>query len=256
MNRPPMIVYRKFGLRIGDVFFDDQEWGEPVDILRCHERSSPLPGFDCSPFYTILIDLTKPEAVLLGEVKKGTRYEIRRAEGRDQLTQRMWYPCSSEVLLRFCRFYDRFAEGKGLSKSNKARLLSLSNASLLCLSSVDGSDGTELVWHAYVRTPERPRLLHSASLFRESGDAAHRQLVGRANRYLHWQDLLRFKGEGIPCLDMGGWYEGTGDAERLRINEFKQEFGGEIVKTFNCRAGRTMIGRLVLRILKSLKRAG
>jgi len=88
--------------------------------------------------------------------------------------------------------------------------------------------------------------LHSASLFREYSDTPTRNLIGRANRNLHWHDLLRYKEAGVPLFDFGGWYDGRDDEEQLRINAFKEEFGGRVVREFHCAVPASLRGRIVL----------
>ena len=76
--------------------------------------------------------------------------------------------------------------------------------------------------------------------------------IGRANRFQHWQDIQRFKAEGVSIYDFGGWYEGDRDQERLRINKFKEEFGGEIVKNYICERALTAKAKVFLRVRRLL----
>ena len=95
-------------------------------------------------------------------------------------------------------------------------------------------------------------LFYSASLFRELDNSAIRNRIGRANRLLHWQDMLHFKAGGISVYDFGGWYAGDSDLERLRINKFKEEFGGQIVKNHICERALTVKAKLFLRARRFL----
>jgi len=56
------------------------------------------------------------------------------------------------------------------------------------------------VWHAYILSGRTARLLHSGSCFRNR-EAHYRALVGRANRWLHWKDMLQLKAS--EALQMG-----------------------------------------------------
>jgi lipid II:glycine glycyltransferase (peptidoglycan interpeptide bridge formation enzyme) len=76
-------------------------------------------------------------------------------------------------------------------------------------------------------------------------------MLGRANRYHHWEDMLRFKKSGISVYDFGGWYVGDTDQEKLRINDFKNKFGGQIVKNFNCNYCINIKGSLYLHLVKT-----
>ena len=64
-------------------------------------------------------------------------------------------------------------------------------------------------------------------------DPSMNRAIGRANRWLIWQDILYFKRLGVIEFDFGGRYEGKEDTERLRINEFKDSFGAELEKNYN-----------------------
>jgi len=177
-------------------------------------------------------------------MNKGARYEIRRA-ATDGL---VYEYCSSPDVATvdaFCGFYNTFAAQKGLAKAPRTRMLLVSRSGALSLSRVSLGHET-LVWHAYLTVGSRARLTHSASLYRGTADVARRQLIGRANRFHHWQDIICLRAHGIATLDLGGWYPGTENSQLLQINKFKEEFGGHVVRGFNCTRGITLRGRLVL----------
>src|SRR5262249_2119895 len=90
--------------------------------------------------------------------------------------------------------------------------------------------GEPLVMHCYLvhGHSSRARLLHSASTYHGVQDSAKRGLIGRANRFLHFEDMLHFKRSGLRLYDLGGYALDTSDPKRLAINEFKDGFGGEL----------------------------
>jgi lipid II:glycine glycyltransferase (peptidoglycan interpeptide bridge formation enzyme) len=85
--------------------------------------------------------------------------------------------------------------------------------------------------HAYVVSDSTARLHQSSSLFRVREDNEYKNLVGRANRLLHWEDMLYFKRKDVRWYDFGGWYGGEATSqsyrEQLLIDQFKESFGGE-----------------------------
>jgi hypothetical protein len=246
-----MITFQRGPVRIAELWFDEEPDG-PVDILRFRQRPKLPDGATGTPFLTRLVDLTRPADEILTGFKKDTQYEIRRAASKDRL---IYAPTADTVaaLPRFREFYDAFARRKGLPLIDADVLGRYAGAGMLAFSAVTLEDRTPLVWHAYIRRPGRVRLLHSASRFRESGDSAFRNMVGRANRFHHWKDILHFKVDGIAIYDLGGWYEGTEDVERLKVNAFKEEFGGAMLEEFDGELLVTWKGRLyaTLRMLKS-----
>jgi hypothetical protein len=116
-----------------------------------------------------------------------------------------------------------------------------------------GQDGEIHVWHAYVISDGRARLLYSASLFREQ-DKSLQALIGRINRWLHWQDILEFKRRGFRIYDFGGLFSDESSAMAAGINKFKEGFGGVRTLNYDCTAALTWKGRLYLMLLNLRKR--
>jgi hypothetical protein len=251
-----MITYSRYGIRVGDIYYGAAEQSPPrgVDVIRHMQSPAEIEGASCTACHTLVVDLGRPEADLLQGFKRGTRYKIRLAMEKDGIQERFWSGAGGSALDRFMESYDRFALDKRLPRANRPKLRELASAAALALSSAEQADGEPIVWHAYVLAAERVRLLHSASSFRQHQDAQSRQRIGRANRYLHWRDMLHFKQAGILLLDMGGWYDGSEDAERLRINAFKEEFGGTLVKAFNTQTGITWKGKAAVRLARLIQR--
>jgi hypothetical protein len=181
---------------------------------------------------------------------KNTRYEIRRAaqEG-GRLT---FFDDPRAVLEDFSTFYDRFADANGLAGCNRAWLSAAASMRRLRLSYVE-TDGEPLVWHSYCVAPDRARLVHSASLFREL-DVRDRARVGRLNRWLHWQDILEFRRRGLQVYDLGGLFEDETSAASRGINRFKTEFGGSKRREFDCVVALTWRGRAYLALQKLSRR--
>jgi hypothetical protein len=249
-----MITWTKGFIRIGEVFFDEIPQIADVDVIRYNQRSVSPATVRFRDFFSIVVDLTRPGDVLFSGLKKDTRYEIRRARERDSFTYVGWGCPDTKTTEDFCTFYDRFAASKGLPPSNRSRLASASRGGSLTLSTVLDPHGNNLVWHAYYRLPDRVRLLYSASLYRSADTQAERQRIGRGNRFHHWEDITSFKSVGITDYDFGGWYEGRSDPERLRINAFKEEFGGSIVKQYTWEDGITQRGKFAL-LLRDLNQS-
>ncbi|MGM9484168.1 GNAT family N-acetyltransferase [Roseateles sp. NT4] len=241
---PPLYIDRtRFGLRLRDLFFADGRDLSPagIDLIHAVQLPTPLPG--STDFYTSLIDLKQDEAQLLEGIGKGFRYEIRRAADKDGLITQFSTP-DVQALAPFLGHYDAFAAGKGLAPANRAKLAALAARQALVLAIVSTPDGAWLAAHLYLVNHERTRLYHSASLTAEGAD---RQLVGRANKLLHWRALQHFKAAGLSTYDMGGISMG----EALKaIDDFKQSFGGQLVREYNCLVPVSWKGHLALRLMR------
>jgi hypothetical protein len=247
-----MIVYTKKFIRFAEAWGDEKLSATNLDIARFFQCRSPINGSLCREFHTILLDLSPDADRLLGGMKRVTRYEVRRAAAKDNFIFEFVDSRERDSLGRFVAFYDRFAQQKAQPPANRSWLSLMSTAGSLRLSLISDPNGDELVWHAYHYGPGRATLLHSASLFRASGDSAERNRIARANRYQHWRDMLQLKEENISIYDFGGWYFGEENTERLRINSFKEMFGGRVVKNYICETPLTAKGKLFLYIRTKL----
>jgi hypothetical protein len=241
-----MVLYQKSHLRLAEFFYDEREAETRVDIVRYRFRTRPAEGCTSSDFHTLVCDLSLDPDALLGRMNEQTRHQIRRA-ARDGFRCEA-YPRPDEWWVeQFVAAYDGFARAKGLPPANRERLLGLRAHGALDLSRMVSAEGRVLVWHAHIRTAGWMRLLHSASQFR-GADKAEASLIGRANRLLHWLDMERCRAEGLAVYDFGGWYAGQTDEDKLRINRFKEGFGGEVVRQFNADRPNTWKGAAALRI--------
>lgn len=231
---------RRFVVR-GEDWFEPAPPARGVDVHEVYHVDEPIPGYRCVEFYTLLFDLRSTVDELFAAVRPEARRQIRRCTESAEIAYEHFFPCGPEPLERFFAAYDELAAVKGLAALDRELVRLYAVSGTLDLSLVRKSDGSPLAWHANYRTPQRARQLHSIAFFR--GDKAERNLVGRAHRYHTWMDILRFKESGTPVFDLGGWYHGTTDGELLKINAFKEEFGGRVVRQFICERGISVRGK-------------
>ncbi len=177
-------------------------------------------GYRRTPFHTKLLDLSRSEADLLKGCRKNTINEIRRATREGVRFGLVSDPGS------FVDFFNAFAASKGLAQLRRDDFIHSYGAHVQVTKSVLA--GEDLASHCYLmdRDERRVRLLRSASLFRSEVDKERRKLLGRANRYLHYEDMRYFKAEGYAVYDFGGYALDTRDLALKRINDFKDSFGG------------------------------
>ncbi len=243
-----MIAYRKKFIRIVECWNGENVKPASADLIRRFQQTQPLPGMFCREFHTVLIDLNQDSTKLFAQLKRGTRYEITRARERDALVYGWWDGKDFASLVEFQDYADEFLQQKRQPKLDRAWLSLLADAGLLELTHIADGTGHKLVWHAYHRSDNRATLLYSASVFRDGLTPKFRALIGRANRYHHWQDMLHLKARGSATYDFGGWYHGTDDIERLSINRFKEQFGGTVVRNYICEQALTWRGKLFLQL--------
>jgi hypothetical protein len=239
-----MIVTEGRLCRVGTVHFDEEPPATAgLDIVRFVQRRTPVPGAICAPYFTMVLDLRRDAETMLAAMNKGMRKDLRNGEKKG-LTYRAWHG-DPAVVEEACAFYDRFAASKGIPLADRVTLDRYAAEKRLRVSSIASGDET-LVWHVYYTWRHRAVSLYSASFYRAQSDPARRALVGVANRYHKWRDILTFKDAGFTVFDFGGWYEGTTDPDRLRINKFKEDFAGVVERNWNCELPVTLKGHVAL----------
>ena len=247
-----MIRINGRGAVYAEVWYDEEPPGDSgVDIVLYRQRETPIADARTVQFLSLVTDLSVSEDAIMDQFGKDCRYKIRRAETKDGL--RMEFIVDPERRLdEFRAFYDAFARQKALEPSYHQWLVAACNARQLVLTSAS-QNGEALVWHAHVMFGSTAGLLYSGSCFRNK-EGNYRALVGRANRWLHWKDLLRLKEMGIKRYDWGGMFEDESVPERAGINKFKRDFGGRQVRTYNCTVPVTLRGRVYLPLREAWRR--
>jgi hypothetical protein len=236
----------------GEVWFDEEVPARPgVDVVVYRQRQAPIPGVPHKPFLTMVSDLAVAEDEINKPFDNTCRYQIRRADGKDGL-QAEFITEPAGRLDEFCEYFDAFARQKSIEPASREYLEGMCAAGQLVLTLARRGDSV-LAWHAYLRSGAVSWLEHTASSFRE-GDNEHRALVGRANRWLHWRDMLAFRANGVTCYDWGGMFEDESTAERAGINNFKRSFGGRIEHRCEYSLPVSLRGRLFLPLRDAWRR--
>lgn len=228
----------------GEIWYDEKPPGYPgVDIIQYRQSPIPIANARLTPVLSLVTDLTGAEDAITEKFGKDCRYKIRRAESKDGLQLELITDPESR-LDEFGTFFDAFARQKSLAPCYRQWLVAACKARQLALSSAS-RNGEALVWHAHVLSGRTAGLQYSGSCFRNR-DNDYRALVGRANRWLHWKDMLHLKAIGMEHYDWGGLFEDESTAECAGINNFKRDFGGRQERTYHCSVPVTVTGRVWL----------
>jgi hypothetical protein len=247
-----MITYGRYGVKIGEVYFDEPIPPHPaVDILHCVQRPAALPGFRCTPFHTSVLDLGPSPDALLRNCKTQTRRIIRKGAAAGFFIARS-PEVSGSLFTEIREVHRPFASSRQLADLDTRRISSLATAGRIALSLLRSPSGVPLAWHIWCSVAHRARLLVGGSRYDTPLPEEERKPARLANTYLCWQNILYFRDHGIKLVDFGGWYVGS-DEKMLNINRFKAGFGGRIVEEFHCTRALTAKGRIAEQ-LKSVRR--
>ena len=242
-------------VRFGEFFFDFRPPDERTDVCVGRSLKERVPGWLAYPTTTRIIELSTDSDALFKSFSKNNRYKIERAARRDDVQTEFSVAPAADAAAEFVRFYDTFAQNKGVATVERSQFEALARTGKLVVSLARSVEGDVLAGKAYVLDHGRARLTHSASLFRLQSDSAERNRIGRVNRLLHWRDIQGFRELGATAYDMGGWYTGDRDEGLLSINAFKREFGGEVVQEWDLFHPGSARGWLYLRARDAWRRA-
>ncbi len=256
------ISYQKKFLKVNQIWYPNDvtvsallRQKRKADILFVHgvsggEIKGSFRGWQ--EYHTCMNDITQTEEDMLASVNKAVRYQFRRSE-KDNIEIRFYTKDdirkSPELIATFADIYARMYQSKGSdTKLNITAVKKYLEADAILFSAV-WHEGEMIVFHSYICDAMDARLLHSASCFRE--ESADQSMIGRANKRLHWEDMLYFKKKGLLRYDCGG----ISDFENPNgIDAFKLKFGGEKITYYNILAGNTLLGKLAVTAMNGMKR--
>lgn len=223
-----MVEIRRKSLLCREVWFDEQWQPNGADVILFYHWNSPAETDQSNPIHSLEIDLTAPEANIWSGFAASTRNQINRAK-REGLVFGFWPQPDASTLDCFLSFRGKFMGERGFDTEEPEWMRAYCAQGALALTNAALPDGKVLVWHSYYRNQDWACQLNSVSLFAAQEDHEARNTIARANRFLHWMDILEFRKAGARHFDLGGWYSGKSDEKLLHVNSFKEGFGG--VKT-------------------------
>ncbi|MBF0290427.1 MAG: peptidoglycan bridge formation glycyltransferase FemA/FemB family protein [SAR324 cluster bacterium] len=244
---------KKFFFTIVQTYYKDigKVLEEPIngDILIAYQSPTSQSAALSKKFRTLHIDLSQTKDEILSHFVKNTRYEIRRAQNKDELELTITTEPGAQFIADFVIFYNQFSAQKGLPPCESEFLEALNSRRLLSLSVIKNKTGDALVFHAHIVCNGRARLFKSASYFR-GVDTKAKALIGRANRYLQAEEIFYFKEIGLSLYDFGGISLDEQSDDLGGIDKFKMSFGGHPVEEYHCFHPISFFGKLAFLFLK------
>ena len=177
----------------------------------------PTQSFYKEEFHTLLTNLRLSEEELFRKCSATVRNEIKRAEREGGTFS---YNTSIE---NFIPFYNNFARIKGLEVIKESQMKAYGKHLIITEATFNNK---VLASHSYIIDEELRRVrLYQSATQRFSKELDH-NLIGRANKFLHYKDMLKFKELNYSVYDWGGIAHDTMDSNLIGINKFKKSFGG------------------------------
>lgn len=207
-------------------------------------------GIIDTPCYSARIDLLQDVEEIQSKFTKTLKYEINRAK-KDGITVKFYFSSDirSDVSIlsylkseykHFCETNDRM---QILSYFDMPSIERFVEQNALCVSRAEFEGGN--VYHIYYCDGVSTRLWFSYSSLAE--ELQDRNLLGRANKYLHNEDILLFKEKGYSIYDWGGLFNPDG---KNGIDKFKLSFGAESYEAHSIIKAITFKGRILVILFK------
>lgn len=248
------IHWKKSIFKINDIYGNGTDFStkEKADVYCYFQQTDYKDTHKKSSLHkkvkTLCIDLQLTEDQLRKEMNRTTRYQINKA-GRDSLrVQQIRHPTKQEIK-EFTLFFNEFAKEKGIEKTRDDKLEALRLTKKILISYVMHETGKKLASHLYIANGKRATMFYSASA-RFEGEQIKPIEIGRANRYLHWQDILFFKERQYRFYDFLGISKEENDQAQQNINKFKKGFGGKEITEYQSYIPYTIKGTVMLLILR------
>jgi len=186
----------------------------------------------------LLMDLSLSEEELWRRVKRNDRQDINKARRMGcQLLVNEETEAALQLINGFIRRTLRIV--RPISPQEWRRMLEYSD---VFLAKYEGrAIATRVV---LVDAPARVKALYSATMDRT--DMRYRRMIGVLNRLLFWFEFTYYQSKGVHWYDLGG---ADGDS----VHQFKQSFGGVVVKENSLELAANPLLRSFLRLITGAK---
>ena len=172
--------------------------------------------------HTVMIDLEKDEETLLAEMRKQTRYEVRRSE---RLGINVWRGSSPSLFKEFHAVQLETAKRQNFVPPNEGVLMAEREAfgEKAQIYVADSSDGQRICYGLFLQDGAE------AEYFEAASTNLGRSLPGAYG--MLWRVMKDFKRQGIKRLNLWGIAPAGAKNHRYAgVTTFKKGFGGEVVE--------------------------
>lgn len=150
----------------------------------------------------------------------------------------------------FYIFFDAFAKQKKLNPTSHKFLDKIGDNLFI---SVAKHAETIYATHFYVVDFDASHaLLYRSASRRVFDKSIMANTIGKANKLLHYEDMLHFKSLGIKTYGFGGYWTDKETDQLQGINKFKSSFGGEVAYNLYYQTIPYYLGQLLKKLITRL----
>ena len=191
--------------------------------------------------YTLELNLENDTEVIFSKFSKQIRQQVKIAE-KEGTT------CYFHTdVQKFVEFFNEFAHKKDTWLTSERRIRDMGDNVKL---SFAVNNGVLLAAHSYIIDKEIGIVRHLHSATKRLDENYDRNLIGRANKYLTVTDIFYFKENGFKTFDFGGFAKDTENESLKGINNFKLQFGGDLVACINYYSVKYWLLKKIAKLVK------
>lgn len=245
-------LYKKYCLSITKIYFSDViiETNSDLDIYKQYLGKDVISN-DC--FHTLIIDLNQSVENIRMNIRKNYIHRINQAVKKHGIDIKYIDQPNLIQLDEFIKRYNNVAITKGYTKINHNNFLKLRNNILISFAIYN----KEIICgHLYIYDEKRIRQCNSFILNSLNSESI-KNISSKANKYLHYSDILYSKKKNFKTFDLGGIF--NLDPITKGVTIFKLGFSNKIEKSYGFMLGKNLKGKLIIFMIKyinfaSLKR--
>lgn len=217
-----------------------------VRLLRVNKGNMEFKNSIKELNYTLITNLDESEDGLFLKMRRSYKSQIQRCLNEDvaiSIYETKQVKENPDILSGFYSTYMHYCDSSGRPELKKnfdmKKINSYIDNNCITISIADFKDGK--VYHMYVHDEKNTVILYSASDFRN--DYVDRNLAGRANKLLHYKDMIYFKDMNVHSYD---WGNVTSFTEPNGVDAFKMAFGGNHAEVYNIFIGNSLKGKILV----------
>lgn len=235
-----------------DDLYDIDSKADIIRLLRVNKTDMEFKNAIKELNYTLISDLDESREELFSKMRRSYRSQILRCEEEDvriSIYEADQIKGDAGIIDSFYSTYMHYCDSSGRLELKKdfdmKKINSYIDNKCITVSTAEFEGGR--VYHMYVHDENNTVILYSASDFRN--EDVDKNLAGRANKLLHYRDMIYFKELGVHTYDWGNVSSFTNPNG---VDTFKMAFGPDRAQVYNIFIGNSLPGKMLVKFKRML----
>ena len=238
--------YKKRFIKYNKLYFAEKIINTNADIIKYIQYSNNNYNY-LDSFFTLIIDLNNSEEEIRRNIRTNYIHRINQAVKIHDIKVEYYNKPDISDLNTFVKRYNKISDNKGYAKIKTEDLSRIKDNIVISYALYNYKI---ICGHLYIYDQQRFRQLNSY-IENDLDGFPISKISSKANKYLHYQDILYAKKKKFLIFDFGGIF--NVDSRTLGITIFKLGFSKNIECSYNLTIANTFRGKIVLFILKYVR---